>query len=517
VSDALTLAALMLFEGAIIFVIQKVYHLSLVTFSMIVGLGLVASGQVFNILLGTPLWGGPPVVQGALYVSVKESLFITGICMVFGSFLLSLIDAHRTKQALQQAYEEVEAKVAERTESLRKSHAQLEHEMAERNAAEQALRQSQKMEAIGVLAGGIAHDFNNILMIMSGRTDMAIEQTPSDSPVQEHLQIIRRSAQRARDLVKQILAFSRSKQEELSAIPLHIPVCEALKMLRAMLPSTITMEEDIDTGTGSALADPAQIQQMVMNLCTNAFHAMQNCQGMLRVSLKLVTLNAGELHPDTKSGEYHRLSVSDTGCGIPVDILDRIFEPFFTTKPVGEGTGLGLSMVHGFAAKRGGFVMVDSTVGRGSTFSVYLPKVDGENMEVAGQDPAQIHGQGRILLVDDEPDLVDMLQMVLESRGYSVMGYTSSQEGLEAFLQHPGAWDLVLLDHTMPRFTGFELAQKMMEIRPDLPILLCTGFSESISAEAAKKAGIREVLMKPVSTVDIQETVARYLIPRVSS
>ncbi len=511
VSDTLTLAALLLFGTAIILVFRKVYALSMITYSMILGIGLVVSGQVMNILLGNPLWGGPPVVEGELYVSLKELLFITGICMIFGSFFLSLLDAHRTKQALQRSYEEVERKVAERTERLRESHAQLEHEMAERSAAEQALRQSHKMEAIGVLAGGIAHDFNNILMIVSGRADMVIEGIPPDHPVQEHVRVIRKATQRARDLVKQILVFSRAQQEELSTVPLHIPVSEALMMLRSLLPSTITLVEDIDHNTGSVLVDPAQIQQILMNLCANAFYAMREGQGTLRVSLQRVSLNDGKPHPEARAGEYHRLSVTDTGCGIPKEILDHIFDPFFTTKPVGEGTGLGLAMVHGVAAKCGGFVLVDSVAGQGSTFSVYLPKVQDAPVDTQAPPPRAVRGQGRILLVDDEPDLVDMIQLILGSRGYSVNGYTSSQEGLEAFLRHPEVWDLALVDHTMPHITGLELSRKLLELRPDLPILLCTGFGESITPEIARNTGLREVLIKPVSTNDLQEAVARHL------
>ncbi len=511
VSDTLTLAALLLFGIATILVIRKVYALSLITYSMVIGIVLVVSGQGMNILLDNPLWGGPPVIQGTLYVSLKESLFVTGICMIFGSFFLSLLDTHRTKQALQRSYEEVERKVAERTERLRESHAQLEHEMAERAAAEQALRQSQKMEAIGVLAGGIAHDFNNILMIVSGRTDMVIESIPPDHPVQEHVQVIRKATRRARDLVKQILVFSRAQQEELSTVPLHLPVSEALTMLRAILPSTITLVEDIDRNTGSALVDPAQVQQALMNLCANAFYAMREGKGMVRVSLQRVFVNDEKPHPEARAGEYHCLSVADTGSGIPREILDRIFDPFFTTKPVGEGTGLGLAMVHGFAAKCGGFVLVDSVAGQGSTFSLYLPKVQDAPVDIQAPPRKAVRGHGRILLVDDEPDLVDMIQMILASRGYSVNGYTNSQEGLEAFLRQPEVWDLALLDHTMPNITGLELSRKMLEIRPDLPVLLCTGFGESITPETARTTGLREVLIKPVSTNDLQEAVAKHL------
>ncbi len=385
-------------------------------------------------------------------------------------------------------------------------------DITRQNELEAQLRQSQKMEAIGVLAGGIAHDFNNILMILLGRTDMALDEPELTPKLAEHLHAIRKSGQRASELVKQILAFSREHQQELSVIPVHLPVHETLKLLRSTLPSTITIRQDIDDSTGCALADPTQIQQIVMNLCTNAFHAMRGKNGILRVALRLAILQEGEVHREAKAGVYHLLSVGDSGCGMSREIIGRIFDPFFTTKPVGEGTGLGLATVHGIVKKCGGFVSVESEPGKGSTFNVYLPQVPSAGRaEAAGARPAG-DVRGRVLVVDDEEEISTMIQQVLESRGFDVHACSSSLDALNEFAARPETFDLLLTDQTMPELTGIELAQRVLALRPGMPVILFTGFSEAATPEYIRKVGIRDRLMKPVTPKALLESINSVLL-----
>ena len=375
------------------------------------------------------------------------------------------------------------------------------------------LQQAQKMEAIGTLAGGIAHDFNNILSAILGYTELAIADVPEGSNGMDNLEEVLKAGNRAKDLVGQILAFSRQTETQFFQIQIHLIIKEALKLLRASLPSTIEINENI-RAFGKVLADPTQIHQIMMNLCTNASHAMTEDGGELSVSLLQVKAIDEPFVPRNLSpGPYLKLTVSDTGCGMMPDVISRIFEPYFTTKGIGKGTGLGLSMVQGIVESHGGVVTVDSIPGKGTRFHVYLPEIiDPVNdTETIKKEETVFQGTERILVVDDEPTIIKMLKKVLERSGYEVTGRTGSIEALELFKAKPDQFDLILTDMTMPYMTGYQLARQLIEIRSDIPIILCTGFHEKVSEEATKEIGIRAVVMKPILQNVLAQTIRKVL------
>ncbi|MGZ6292546.1 MAG: PAS domain S-box protein, partial [Syntrophales bacterium] len=367
---------------------------------------------------------------------------------------------------------------------------------------ERELRQAHKMEAIGTLAGGIAHDFNNILMAIIGYTEMALYKMPEGTtPVRRDLEQVRKAGYRARDLVNQILTFSHQSDQERKVIDIVPTVKEALKLLRSSLPSTIEIRQDIaiPPEKGVILADPTQIHQVLMNLCTNAAHAMRDKGGILSVSLASVEAATYLVsrYPDLKPGPYVRLTVGDTGHGVDPSILERIFDPYFTTKGPGEGTGMGLAVVQGIVKRHGGMITVQSEIGKGTSFHLLFPRIEQEIAQEAMVAEVLPRGRERILFVDDEKSLVDLGKGMLESLGYSVTIKTNSLEALETFRAQPDAFDLIITDVTMPGMTGIELAKELITIRPDIPIILCTGFSELIDEKHAKEMGIREFVMKP--------------------
>jgi len=384
-----------------------------------------------------------------------------------------------------------------------------------RKSLEAQLRQAQKMEAIGTLAGGIAHDFNNILGAIMGYTDMALTDPKVDDRLRRYLNQVYMAGERATDLVKQILAFSRQSDQKPRPLRVSPIVKEVLKLLRASLPTTIKIRQDIQSDMDTVLADPTQIHQILMNLCTNAAHAMRETKGDLKVSLGPVEVKPPDtliIHHDLSPGMYLKLTVSDAGIGIAPDIMDRIFNPFFTTKDTGEGTGLGLSVVHGIVKSYHGTITVESEMGKGTAFHVYLPllKETGEKREVEAV--AQFTGgKESILFVDDEEFLVEIGADVLTGLGYDVIGRTSSLEALELFRARPERFDLVITDMTMPNMTGIELAWELIRIRPAMPVILCTGFSEAITPEKAKVLGLREFIMKPLIKNQIAEAIRRAL------
>ncbi len=386
----------------------------------------------------------------------------------------------------------------------------------EKARLEAQLRQSQKMEAIGILAGGIAHDFNNILAAIIGYTEIAGLQVPEDNKAKESLKEVLNAGRRARDLVKQILAFSRKGEQE--AIPIQIShiVKEALKLIRSSLPTTIEIRQNIKSDTGIVEADPTQIHQILMNLCTNAAHAMREEGGILEVAIRNVEVGGWDSESgglDMIPGPYLLLSVSDTGEGMTPEVLGRIFDPYFTTKEKGEGTGLGLAVVHGIVKIYGGTIRAFSEPGKGTTFHVYLPRIK-EEKEMAGDvsRPGVFPtGQERVLFVDDEPVLVEIAKQMLERLGYEVTTRTSSIEALELFRTKPDQFDLVITDMTMPNMTGDKLSRELMQIRPDIPIIICTGYSERISEEKAKGMGIRVFVMKPLVMRDLANTIRNVL------
>jgi len=374
------------------------------------------------------------------------------------------------------------------------------------------LQQAQKMEAIGTLAGGIAHDFNNILSAILGYTELSLSEIENDSTLYQNLHEIWRAGGRAKDLVKQILTFSRQAEQELKPVKVKLIGKEAINFLRASLPTTIEIQKEIESDS-LVMADPTQIHQLFMNLCTNAGHAMGKKGGELKVKLIDVTVdeNLTAEHPELKPGPYLELTISDTGHGIPAHILDRIFDPFFTTKEKGEGTGMGLSVAHGIVGAYGGKIMVTSEPGKGSSFKIYLPKVErGEaHLPMAGKSIPT--GTERILFVDDETALVNIGKQMLESLGYKVTCRTSSVEALELFKAKPDSFDIVITDMTMPNMTGDVLARELIVIKPGIPVVLCTGYSTQINQKQASAVGVRALVSKPVLKMDIADTIRKVL------
>ncbi|MBF0288776.1 MAG: response regulator [SAR324 cluster bacterium] len=387
---------------------------------------------------------------------------------------------------------------------------------SERRDLEFQLYQSQKMEAIGTLAGGIAHDFNNILQAVFGYMGLAYKTLPQGSLTQNYIEQCMSAARRAKDLVQQILTFSRQSEQEFQAISIIPMIKESLKLLRASLPTTIEIEENLDPECGNIWANPTQIHQVLMNLCTNAGYAMRDSGGVLRIDLKQVDhdiANNATLQ-DLEEKAYVQLTLSDTGIGMNSEIKERIFEPFFTTKPKEEGTGLGLSVVHGIVKNHGGTITVESAPNQGTTFQLFFPIATQKQTTTQDIDSAGIaSGQGNILLVEDEPMLIEIITEWLEDCGYQVTNTTSSTEALEIFNALPDFFDMVLTDQTMPRMTGDQLAQAIFKDHPDQAIVIMTGFTHKIDQEKSKKMGVRQLLIKPFEkeqlAAAIQKVIAR--------
>lgn len=390
-------------------------------------------------------------------------------------------------------------------------------DITESKEIEAQLYQARKMGSIGTLAGGIAHDFNNILSGIIGYTELALDSVERESQLYNNLQEVFRAGNRARDLVKQILTFSRQTVQDLKPVQARHIINEALKFLRASLPTSTEIRRNTQSDA-LVLADPTQIHQIIMNLCTNANHAMQEKGGVLEIKLEEVELGADftAFHPDMKPGTYLNLTVSDTGKGMPPDVLERIFDPFFTTKETGEGTGMGLSVVHGIIRSYGGAITAYSKPGQGSTFKVYLPIIETSKEALAGPEESIPTGSERILFVDDESVLVNMGKQIFESLGYDVATRTSSIEALELFKNQPDRFDMVITDMTMPNMTGEDLAQELMRIKPNIPIILCTGFSAKIDDQKANSQGIRALVLKPIVKREIATTVRKVLDGRIT-
>ncbi len=386
-------------------------------------------------------------------------------------------------------------------------------DITDRKKLEGQLRQAQKMESIGTLAGGIAHDFNNILTSVLGFADLAKMNLATGKDLEKDLDEVIKAGLRARDLVKHILTFSRSSDIQKISIEIRPLIKETLKFLKASLPSTIEVSSDLNVSNSTVMADPTQIHQILMNLCTNASHAMKEKGGVLDLRLKEVDMEDESLHQfkELKRGKYIQLTVADTGDGISKDCIDRIFDPFFTTKEREEGTGMGLSVVHGIVKEMGGAISVYSEPDKGATFQVLFPKYEGEATEVVSPRYRLPRGKGRILFVDDEESIILYGRQILEHIGYQVTTATSSLEALEMFKSHPEEFDLVLTDMTMPKMTGLELSKQLKEIRPNVPIVLSTGFSAGITAEAIRDSGICEMVMKPMIAGELAESVSKAL------
>jgi len=386
-------------------------------------------------------------------------------------------------------------------------------DVTEAKQTERQLQQVQKMESIGTLAGGIAHDFNNMLGIIVGNTELAMDDVPEWNPARHNLEEIRTAGMRARDMVKRILAFSRQSPQEMKPVRISPIIKESLKLLRSSIPTTIEIHQNISSESDTVRANPTQINQVLINLCTNAAHAMGEKAGVLEVGLENIELDEDSAihYYDLSSGKYVRLTVSDTGNAIESKILERIFDPYFTTKKVGEGSGMGLSVVHGIVKRHGGGISVISEPGEGTIFHVLFPCIEDEpepEVEIAVEIP---RGKERILLVDDEKAMVDAIQPMIERLGYKVTARTSSIEALEAFRANPDRFDLVITDFTMPNMTGVELAKELLKLRSNIPIILCTGYSEHINEDKAKGYGVRAFLMKPVVLGEIANTIRNHV------
>ena len=379
--------------------------------------------------------------------------------------------------------------------------------------SERQLRHTQKMEAIGTLAGGIAHDFNNILGAILGYSELALTQAQKESKLISYLKEVLAAGHRAKELVRQILAFSRRSDQEREAVALNEIIKEALRMVRATLPTTIEIQFNMAVDSAVVFADPTQIHQVIMNLCANAEQAMREQGGVLvlTVTSMKVTENSSQDFPDLKPGNYLQLTIQDSGQGMSRDVLERIFEPFFTTKRLGEGTGLGLAVVHGIIVGHGGHIGVSSVIDEGTTFTILLPRLDVVLPAQSAGTTEWSRGTGRVLFVDDEEVLARWGEQVLTHLGYTVVTKTNPHEAVELFRSQPDRVDVVVTDQTMPTMSGEALAKTLLEIRQDVPIVLCTGFSHTMTEEKAAQLGLKGFLMKPVNGAVLAKTLREVL------
>ncbi len=383
-----------------------------------------------------------------------------------------------------------------------------------RKRLEEHLRNASKMEALGTLVGGIAHEFNNVLAIILGNAELSLVDIPEWSSAYYNLEEIRAASLRAKDVVRQLLSYIRKIEYTKKPLKLIPVIKDSISFLRATIPTNIDIHQNIKAADDSVLADPTQINQVMINLCMNAFHAMEETGGNLEIEIHNVVLgkNSVTIDPALAPGNYVKLTVSDTGEGIPPQIIDRIFDPFFTTKEVGKGSGMGLSVVHGIVKSCGGSLSVESEPGKGTTVSLFFPVVEGEadseSKPVVEESPT---GSERILFIDDEKSIVNIAREILERLGYQVETKMDPAAALELFRSKPDEFDLVITDMAMPKMTGDTLVKKILTIRPDIPTILCTGFSERISEETANEVGIKAFLSKPLVMHEFAVTVRKAL------
>ncbi|HLN20425.1 MAG TPA: ATP-binding protein [Bacteroidales bacterium] len=426
----------------------------------------------------------------------------------------------KEKENVKIANNALEKRVMERTEQLYNANLDLKKEIeirkkfeTERAELEKQLFQLQKMETIGTLAGGIAHDFNNILTPILGYTDMALEELPEESNLRFDIEQINNAAVRGRDLVQQILTFSREVDFNKKPIRLQPIISEALNLLKASMPQGVTIRQTLDPLIGTVLADPTHIHQIVMNLCTNANHAMLAKGGILEVKLIGVTINQRQADRirNLKKGDYVLLTISDTGHGMDIKTKERIFEPFFTRKEVGSGSGLGLSVVHGIVNNYGGAIEVESNPGKGTIFKIYLPKAGSDTTNSDKLSKKLLKGVEHILFVDDEPEIVFLGKKMLENLGYKVTIKSDSLSALEEFKSKPDEYALLVTDQNMPGLSGTDLSKKIREIRPNFKVIIITGFADNLSDDLLAQHGISEVILKPMILDDFSKVIRRVL------
>jgi len=461
----------------------------------------------------------------------NNTFYLVAVVMVgmFVAYVLELaerkdyflsLELHEERENTEQINAELETRVKERTTELEIANRELAQEVMESNKAkkdkaflEHQLRQSHKMEAIGTLAGGIAHDFNNILSSVMGYAELAMTEAPEDSTTMVSLNEILTAGTRAKDLVNQILTFSTPTEQEMKPIEISSIIEEVLKLIRASLPSTIQIRQHVETKS-IIMADSTQIHQVLMNLCTNAGHAMKEVGGILEIHLTDLTVDeefANRYH-DLNPGPHILLRIRDNGPGMGPEVMDRIFDPFFTTKAKGEGSGMGLSVVHGIIRGHKGVITVSSALGVGSYFDIYFPCIEHQKREEKNNISEPIlGGSERILFVDDDQTIVKMSSQMLARMGYSVESRTSGLEALRLFETDGNRFDLLITDLNMPGMRGDELASAIHALRQDLPIILCTGFNPNITEAQAKTCGIRTIVDKPLLTRDISKTIRSVL------
>jgi signal transduction histidine kinase/ActR/RegA family two-component response regulator len=490
-------------------------------YASIAGWSIVISYQI------TAIWVSHTPVS--ILISNNSFFISANVIGMFISYFLELsarleyymrIQLEKEKENVKTANDALEKRVEERTFQLSNANQDLKKEIEirqkferERAELEKQLFQLQKMETIGTLAGGIAHDFNNILTPILGYTDMALEELPEESNLRFDIEQINNAAHRGKNLVQQVLTFSREVDFENKPIQLQPIVAEAINLIKASFPPGVEVRQQFDQKIGTVLADPTHIHQIVMNLCTNANHAMMKSGGILDVRLDAVKIDqkSAEKIQNLKKGEYIRLTISDTGYGMDIKTKERIFEPFFTRKEVGSGSGLGLSVVHGIINNYGGAIVVDSTPGKGTTFMIYLPKYGADLLESDKSEKRPVKGDEYILFVDDEPEITFMGKKMLENLGYRVSVTSNSISAFEEFKKDPDRYSLLVTDQSMPNISGTELAMMMKKIRPGLRVIIITGYADNLSEETLSQSGISEVILKPMILDDFSKVIRKVL------